>query len=595
MTRMLEKITALAKRLYRNPNPAEEPEDAHTSSQDDALEASPDSKDDALLQPRFEYDPKYFVQRLLVSIGGKTKLASSKLIKIPYRWWLRWVLVGLLFFITVFLTPQMLPKWLGFKWSNTNDLCEDRTEKIALLSSKIQGLAGVQEGARFVQHSDAALECMRAGAHKTWSGLDRRVLYPGECIPANARAKTGTTTVCVGGQRVEKCVKLFGIVKLKCASQTSPRKCENITASDASSIRRIADINALRRVQQSATLDNDTKEKAGEIAETADKAGERLVNRLLTQIDIASNLYIFYTMVAVIVGTPVIIYKRERSARVLGAALGLRKSNFIILVVVILTIYDSGAKVLREANFPQLFRNFQNDACYLDPKFSKARLELIGTTCANITEQRTSLNDKSASMTSVYYDTQLCEVCAVGDRGPTENPVLVRNINLERSRFSNGTENGYVYPGSCNATQLNEETSVPPEKNIGIVRAFLGSGILAQILLKGILSSWVTHLISMQEPMTMHRGMVEIFGMTEGQATELTEAEMMSVLRFARDKHLMPLIIASMMMVWEIVIISYSFVESARNTGNLLRDVAVAPNRLLNRTHTCIEGQLLRK
>lgn len=584
MRSFLTTITTFASRLYRNPNPP----DGSRHANDDMLSEE--------LPPRFEYDPKYFFQRLLVSVGGKTKLASSTLTNIPYRWWLRWVLVALLLLITIFLTPQLLPKWLGFKWSSTTDFCDNRRKKIAVLKSKLDSLARVPQGARFVERTNQALKCMQDSVGSTWTGRNGRVKYPDECIPANARTKTKTTEACVGGQRVQVCLKLFGFIKLKCADAAAPRKCENITASDPNSMRRIAEINALRRVQQSAIDTNVTRESVKEISETANKAGERLINRLLIQIDIASNLYICYTVVAVLVGTPVIIYKRERSARVLGAALGLRKANFVLFVIILLTIYDSGVKVLRETNFPQLFRNFQNDPCYLDPSFSQTRLELIRATCGNITAQRTTINDRFASMTSVFYDAQLCEVSVVAERGPTENAKLVRTIDEERQRYSDGLVDGYVYPGSCNATQLNEKTAVPPDIKVSFAKAFLGSGILAQILLKGILASWLTHSISLYEPMTMHRGTVEIFGLQEDSASiRLTECETRSVVRFSRDKHLFPFFVTSILMVWEACIIIYSFVESARHTGILEEDFT-SPQVATALNYTCSKvGRLVQK
>lgn len=256
----------------------------------------------------------------------------------------------------------------------------------------------------------------------------------------------------------------------------------------------------------------------------------------------------------------------------------MRKASFIVLVVIILTIYDSGVKVFRDTNFPQLFRNYQNDPGYLDPNFSRERLELIRDTCGSVTTHRSALNDKFASMTTVFYDAQLCEVCRVGSSVPRRNPVLVSNINRERTAYSNGVTTGYVYPGSCNATKLDEETASPPDTGVGFFRAFMGSGVLAQILLKGVLASWLTHLISYLEPMTMHRGIVEVFGIPEGTEASLTKKETDSVLRFARDKHLVALITSSMLMCWEVTIIIYSIIESHQKLGNLLQEVALGPS-----------------
>eukprot|EP00171_Calliarthron_tuberculosum_P001482 IDg1482t1 len=577
MTFFFTAAALLAKRIYRNANEAFQPprsgEPNHASS-----ELPPDEfdKDDGL-PSRFEYDPKNFAQRLVTGIGGKTKLATSQLLSIEYRSWMRWLLVSLLVVVTIFLTPQLLPKWLGFKWSTPSDLCANRDAKLVRLREKMESLARVTEGSNFVKQANLTLKCMQSSAERSWNGI-RTVKYPEDCTPANAKARTNPTQVCVGGQRIEVCARFIGI-RLKCKGQTSPRTCKTVTSSDPSSVQRIAEINAARRVHQNSIGPTNTqKAEVQDAVQTADKGAERIINRLLIQIDIASNMYIVYTMLAVIVGTPVIVFKRERTSRVLGSALGFRKANFIVLVVIILTIYDSGIKVFRDTNFPQLFRNFQNDPCYLDPKFSRKRLELIRDTCGKITKHRAELNDKFATMTSVFYDAQLCEVCQVSGFPRKPNPALVSYIDKERTSYSTGTKTGYVYPGTCNAKKLDEETSTPPDSGVSFLRAFLGSGVLAQILLKGVLASWLTHLIAYIEPMTMHRGIVEVFGIPEGTPAELNRKEKDSIIRFARDKHIVSLIVTSMLMCWEVAIIIYSIVETHRKSGNLLEEVLPGPS-----------------
>ncbi len=569
------------------------PEEGDDKNDESDVETDPELGE---REPRFEYSPKSFIAKLFTSLGGKTRLASSKIIQIEYRAWIRWVLVILLALITVFLTPQLLPKWLNFKWSTTSDLCSSRTKKLEQLQDKMNMLANITTGQQFVHRTNQAFQCMQTSARDMWGGSSiRRVSFPDECIPAKAKAPTKSKTVCTGGQKFRKCVRFLGI-PMVCRGAQVPRKCQTYRATDPDAAKKISDLNSQWKAQQAidSINPNETNAKISKVTETADKEGEKLITRLVTQVDIASNLYIVYTMVAVIVGTPVVIYKRERSAQVIGAALGLRKANFIVLVIVILTLYDTGAKMMYDVNFVRLFHNFQNDPCYLDPEFSRTRLDLIRYTCGNVTEQQTALNQAFSNMTRLFYSTQLCEVSQVGAYGPNPNRSLVSTIDIERQRFTNGT---YKYPGNCNATLLNEATSTPPDNGLTVFEALFGSGIIAQLLLKGILTTFLTHLFAYYEPMTLHRGKVEIFGMRDGDDDDkLSKSEDASVRNFARDKHLLPLILSSAFLFLEVLIIGYSIYTSVRDRHSSTLDQPSNSSTISNQTipinYACTQGKL---
>lgn len=542
--------------------------------------------------PRFVYEGGG-IKSCLVGFGGISKLASSRIVRVKFSWTVLIILVTILTAIAVFFTPQLLPKWLGFKWSTTSDLCSARTVKLAELRQRMQRMSRIPEGEKFVQHLDKKMRCISRSAHRFWNGRER-VSYPSECIIANAKTKTTMKTVCVGGQRIEKCGNVL-LVFRKCTSATTPRKCSTITASDPDSERRISELNAARRQQQSVTAGAINETETREIAETADKAAEKVINRLIVQIDIANNCYIAYTILALIAGAPLIIFKRSHVSQLFLATLSMNKPQFVLLVVIGLTIQDTVARLTAEVNFPNLLRNFKNDPCYLDPNFSRARLDLIRYTCGNVTAHRTAINGKVANMTSILYDAQLCEVCAVDGRGPTDNPLLLRNIDVEQKLYSDGLDPGYVYPGSCNATQLDEETAAAPETGASAVQAVLGSGVLAQILLKGILTAWITHLFGMLAPMTQHQGRIELFGVPEDSDASLTAEEERYARHFARDKHVLPLIICSLLLTFEFAIIVYSIVDSKRKDSILPTSSSIGANEtfISNQTFRCNFGELI--
>lgn len=563
------------------------------SSVEKAMESDVEDSGNA---PRFVYEPNHF-DRLRASMGLKTRLKSSRIICIKYAIVWKWGLLGTLFFIAVFMTPSLLPQWLGFRWSTTRDLCRSPTAKLGVLRARMAVLSNESAGRVFVQRAERAAKCMDNAARETWHGRGR-IKYPIQCVSDNAREKTFKRRVCVGGEHKKKCAKWMGLA-LSCAAAGIPRTCKTVTTRDDKAVRRLAAINTERDRQHREAIDaargnlTDGRARAREFAETANKSGEALVARLVRQVDVASNLYLGYTFLAVLVGTPVVIFKREIATGVMGFLLSLTKVNFIILVVAVWTLYDTGLKLMLDVDFPRLLSNFRADPCYLDPTFSKDRLELIGQTCGNITQQQTQVERATANMSEIYYRSALCEVCGLDAPlvRPHANATLVKKLSTERNRYAEANTPDYVFPGSCNATALNAATSTPPVDRARAqwFEAVLSSGILAQILLKGVLTNFATHFVGFMQPMALHSGKVEVFDMDND---DLTLKEENAVRAFARDKHLVALFIASVMLALEVAIIAYSIVS-----GRSAATIDVIPLPMYNESEyawICNVGQLVR-
>ena len=512
------------------------------------------------------------------------------------NYWARWPLLFLLSMVTIFLTPHLLPRWMGLQWSaKPSQLCRKHDDKLQHLEMKLHQTALIKEGHHFVRKADLAYQCMKTSTENMWNGQNDRVKYPDECQPINARAETTSTEICFGGDIKRSCVNLFGI-DVQCKTIKTQRKCETIIATDRRSLNKIAKINAQRQsliANSVQNIDDDTRRAF----ETANREGELIINRLLSHIDIASNVYIIYVMIAIAIGRPLVIFKREIKSKIFAALLGVSKANFIIIVVLALTIYDSGVRIIRDANFVDMFRNFQADACYINPEFSRKRIQLIQQTCTNVSRQEAQLQSIFSKMTALFLEAQLCEVSSVDERGPTSNSSLVYNINLERQRFINGTAPGYIFPSLCNTTKLHEQTMISTSaKPVGALRAFLSTAILGQMLSKGVLTSFIIHLIGFIQPMSMHRGVIEVFGIDasrDGQT--LTDAEQLSIIRFARDRHLLPLIISSMLLTFEFITIVYSFVQSKdRPSGHgILQHVVLDLANITEHTYSCFQAILL--
>jgi len=454
-------------------------------------------------------------------------------------------------------------------------------------------MTDLSQGNLFVNKTRRALKCMEDDALTTWNGPTKnRVLYPDQCTPANAKVPTSKRTVCVGGDKHVSCMKFIGI-KFGCVEQAVPQKCETLSATDPEAERRLADLKTQYNFRQDLeSIDNDTAPNRKEIKDTADERSEKIVRRLVRHMDIANTLYIVYSLLAIIIGAPLVIYQRERSASFLSIVLSVKKANFMILVLIGIATFDVGRTVTTEIDFKQMYVSFNQDPCYLEPTFSRKRLDIIQSTCGRISEHQIQLNRTFDLMTDVSMDVQLCEVSSLNGIPQHKSPKLVNNILNDTRLFSEGREKWFTYPGSCNATLLDEETGTPSGEGISWFQALIGSGLVAQMLLKPILSFFVTALIGYIEPMSLYRGQIEIFGWDdESSGKELTEEEKKFVRTFARDSNLLKLIASSLLLITEITLVVLGFLANKESVGVFTDDIAIPVPKAEN-NFTCQAGQL---
>lgn len=521
---------------------------------------------------RFAYSPKSFPERLLVGGRVKNRLSSSKCVKIPYRAWCKYLLILMLMLLGAFFTPQLLPRWLGFEWATPKDLCQNSEEKLLSLKSRIENLTKLPELRHYHARQKFDLQCMNTSAGSFYKAPER-FQWPDECTPELASASL-EDEVCVGPTTKNVCDNIGGIRKFfaslaqTCKSVTVPKKC--VTTVDSERTQALLELER----EENAQVLNDTVAETQPIVQTANDKATEIINRLLVQVDVASDIYIAYSIVALIIGMPLIIYKREKGSRILGATFGMTKLTFIIVIVVFLSMYESFLLIMKETDFSRIYRNFRNDPCYVDADFSRQRVNLIIYTCNNVSQIGVNTSITLQDMDGTYFTTRRFALCKDDNREPTEHP-REGDMDALRKSYRDGD---LKYPGTCNATFLDQETSVAPEDpDFSKFRALMGSGVIAQLFIKFILTSWLVHLMAYYEPMIVHNGKVEIWDTSVGskdsegkEEMPLNEREVLSAKRFARDKHLLPLLLLSLLMIVEIVLIAYSIVVTHSGNKSLL-------------------------
>lgn len=505
--------------------------------------------------PRFVYQPTSFIQRLLVGVRIKNKLDTSRIVRIPFRVAYKYSLIITLLLIGAFLTPQLLPRWIGFEWASPDDLCQAVETKLNVLEQRLINMTRLNDAKLFLEQQRTNFECMEKSAANFYhgeNGTPPRYQWPDECNSDKAKVSLSEST-CVS-QDVNVCSTVGGfagfLISLagSCQQQVGPELCLETTDKN-----RTEALLELERKRDSVTIPNTTEARAEPIAATANTKVQELIARLMIQVDVASDAFILYSIISIAVGIPLVVYKREKSSRIVGATFGLTKISFVIVFIVILSVYDSAVVILKETDFARFFQNFLVDPCYVDPRFSSRRVALIVQVCNNVSLIEQQSDHILQRMDSVYYDTRLFGFCKDDIRKLTVHPSLSAMDKL-RNQYRSGDLSS---PGQCNSTQLNQRTSIAPnDGKVSKFRALLGSGVVAQLLLKFILTSFILHLVAFVEPLVPHNGKVEVWGSRSDQ--ELNEEEQLAVSRFARDKHLLPLLVFGLLLVIEVILIIYS-------------------------------------
>lgn len=507
-----------------------------------------------------QYNPSGFLSRLLVGMHVKTKLASSELVYIPHRVWCKYLLIVVLGAIAVLLTPNMLPAWLGFEWATPRDLCKDKEKKLYSIRQRVERVTNYTIAISFANDQMLKADCMHHSAELFYHGRNTsppRFKWPSECTPEIAGTNTIQKTVCSGGTTRNNCNKLgfirmiFARIAGVCRTVKTKRVCHTVNDTDTST-----QLELLRLFQERETAREQEMNsvRAEPLQETANDKATQILSGLFTQVDIGTDLFIVYSILAILVGSPIVVFKREKTSRVMSAVFGLSKLYFVAFVVVAISVYSSAVNIFGNTNFRMLLSNFGNDPCWVDPEFSSSRIGLIVDACNNISAVGHRIEQTRQRMDDIYYKTKLFGLCE--DRNATipksRHPALGF---MDIIRRESGDEELYN-PAQCNATWLNEITSTAPSARASKFEAVMGSGAIAELLLKFIVSSFALHLFSYIEPMAFHGGKVELWG--RNSRTGLSEREMEVITRFARDRHLLALLSFTVLLFVEVSLIIYS-------------------------------------
>lgn len=575
----------------------------------DDHEPSPDRDERQPLRPsasrdRFVYNPRNILERLSTGTVARSALKRSELVHIPYRKWVKYVLVFALVIICIVCSPQLLPHWVGVQplFGPSLNLCHRLDDKVNLLKQNMEQVVELPHLRQKLEETRLELACFNKSAASYYHHPERSQ-WPDECTVEKANSQNLSTQVCVGPVEESSCSELRSLRQLLgglatvCRSISLDKMCQTVFDGQ-----RILQLSILER--QFDKLARDAFQRANDsvVLNTANDKATHVISTLLNRVDLGSNLYIVYHVIALLAGTPLLLYKRGIGSRLLSVGFGMRKVVFVAVVVVLLTMYDACSIVLKQVDFRQLLHRFYQDPCYIDETFSQARIQLVMSTCSEINSISRQRDVLLQEMDHIYYLTRRFSMC---EPSKAEYPEI-HVMNETRHRFRDGD---LAFYGHCKVSELARQEITPfslIEKNGGIfssLRLLLGSGLIAQFVFKVIASTWLIHLVNFIEPMVEHNGKVEIWDMddsqhrandddsgdstdenrendTERQAASsassgrrrrssegnhrtrhirLNPREVKAAIAFARDRHLFPFLILTALFVAEIVFLVYNF------------------------------------
>lgn len=469
-------------------------------------EKKEDSDDILKTKPKFKYT-KW--RRFLVFIGYRRHVLKGSVQQVPYRKSFKWALIILLTLAGVFLTPSLLPKWIGLTWAAPDDLCDGREEKLEAINATIRECTMLVEAGEQVQEAKGELDRLSNIAETQYED------WPNGCPPETIQQAIDEANdrQC----QEEKCKWGYNLLGT------------DINCIDVSVACGLADSLGRSRAWQEYQVFQAQKAANPNITVedyelTISDRSQQVIKRLLRQVDIASNLYLLYVIVGLIISAPLFVYKPSFRSRFLGRALTINKPLWVLIVVVIWSTYDALWAVLKDTDWAFWWTTFTADPCFVDADFTSKRIQAISDTCNEIAQLGASFVNTTFGIQDVSATAFVYRAC---DKAAPE----LEDFVLTAEEWENAT-----YVGKCNVTDLNDKTAVPHDSDPDLVNALFASGLIAQLMIKFFVIQFIFHLMAFLEPLCTNSGQIERFG-----EADYSDDDIKQLLKFKRDTHRCPM------------------------------------------------------
>ncbi|CAD7697379.1 unnamed protein product [Ostreobium quekettii] len=451
---------------------------------------------------------------------------KGKVQEIPFRRHYKWILIFSLIATAVLLTPTLLPKWLGFTWASAGSLCTGRAEKLEEIQQTIRELSNLDEAERQVEDSENDLLRISVIAEIQYED------WPDGCTQQDFlnTIDEAKNREC----REKKCkwgFSLFG--GLNCVTVDVP--CSTAEALKLSDAWQEYEVFQSRR----AINPNISTEEYQVLVR---EEGQQIIKRLLWQVDVASQFYIVYIIVGLIIAAPLFVYRPSFKSKYLGTSLSINKPLWVVIVIVVWSTYEAIWGAVRNTDWRFWWASFVADPCLIDASFAGRRIQAITEACNDIGRLKYSYENATFGIQDVTANARVYSACG------KETP-LIEEFNSASERWD-----GVEFVGVCNVTELNEGTG-GQGTDIDLFGVLLGTGFVAQLMFKVVVIQLLYHLIGFIEPLCTNSGQVELFG-----EEEYDEDEIRNLIEFKRDSHRVPLAFYTLLFLLVFINVIYAAV-----------------------------------
>jgi len=239
----------------------------------------------------------------------------------------------------------------------------------------------------------------------------------------------------------------------------------------------------------------------------------QMLDLLLQQIDMACNLYIGYLVAMIWLAPPVLLYKSKFASRLKRGWCKLNQVQFVIFVVLLWNSYTYFVIPLKAFDVGLYMRNFLDDPCYIEPGFNTDKADIISDVCLEVNMIEMNFTKVAYSFTDLHYYAKLYDICFEQLCAATCRDDCIGGCT--EPFWSEGQDIlDATFVGNCNASvkgELLERYASPnSDATTNGWAVFATSGLLAQMVIKIVITNMVLRWHMFGWPWIFHNGNVEV-------------------------------------------------------------------------------------
>lgn len=339
--------------------------------------------------------------------------------------------------------------------------------------------------------------------------------------------------------------------------------------------------NAINNYQQQQAINAQQKPvNVSDPPSTQNQQAADIINLLLYQMDIASNLYIGYVAIGLFITTPMLMLVSSAVRQLKRQFFGVQKWVFVLLVLVCWWGYRYFETVWANPQVQAYLTNLQNNPCYLDQTYISQRAQVVLNTCNTLQALSNNITNLNSSFANLYFNTNMwaqsislggCGCLYPGSYGgPTSRcsctpflwnattdtgvytyypffayyssgscsafcvywpgcKILCNTVTLQTNLVQIGiTQSSKLHPFVGNDTlcfspeYTFQKYMVAPATNTNWFNIWLSSGIIAQLFVKVLATNFIIHCLQLVDPLHSYGNQYEAPGSSlDGQSNSI--------------------------------------------------------------------------